>query len=231
MTRDATVADVLEGRARWCVVEGDALDVWMVTPNEAFDTTIMDPPYGVDIAEWDSELPPQEWLDHCLRVSRGTVLWFGAATCVLNFAAYAPRPDRMMVWAPSFALTNATSHGMLYRWHVLAAWRPKSVGGRVHCDVLTHATGGRNEWNHPCTKPLALMRDIVAAFVPEGGVVADFTAGSGTTGVAALLEGRRVVLVERDSEHAETCRRRLEATEPGEGTRHAKQLSLFRASR
>lgn len=57
--------------------------------------------------------------------------------------------------------------------------------------------------------------------------VADWHAGSGTTGVAALLEGRRVILVERNPEHAETCRRRLAETLPGEGSRKAKQLGLF----
>lgn len=227
MKPDGTVAEVLANEARFAVVCGDAVEVMRTLPDGCVDAVIMDPPYGVDIAEWDSDLPPQEWLDHCLRVSRGSVLWFGSGSRVIDFARYAPKPDRVMVWAPRFTLSRGAAHGMLYRWHVLAAWRPKSVGGRVHCDVLTHATGGHNEWNHSCTKPLPLMRDLVAAFAPEGGIVADFTAGSGTTGVAAVVEGRRAVLVEQDNGHAATCRRRLAETEPGKGTRKAKQLGLF----
>lgn len=83
---------------------------------------------------------------------------------------------------------------------------------------------------HETQKPLALMRELVRLFSDPGEVILDCHAGSGTTGVAALLEGRRVILVERDPTHAATCRRRLAETEPGEGTRKAKQLRLFGGS-
>ena len=84
---------------------------------------------------------------------------------------------------------------------------------------------------HETQKPLALMREMVRLFSDPGEVILDCHAGSGTTGVAALLEGRRVVLVERDPVHAETCRRRLAETIPGEGSRRAKQLALFEIGR
>lgn len=41
----ATVADVLEGRAQWCVVEGDCLDVMATMPAKCVDHVITDPPY------------------------------------------------------------------------------------------------------------------------------------------------------------------------------------------
>ena len=82
---------------------------------------------------------------------------------------------------------------------------------------------------HPTQKPLRLMRELVRLFSDPDEVIFDPHAGSGTTGVAALEEGRRVILVERDPEHAATCRRRLEETEVGTGTRRAKQLSLLSA--
>ena len=80
---------------------------------------------------------------------------------------------------------------------------------------------------HETQKPVALMRELVRDFSDPGEVICDPHAGSGTTGVAALLEGRRVILVERNPEHAATCRRRLAETVPGEGSRKAKQLGLF----
>ena len=57
-------------------------------------------------------------------------------------------------------------------------------------------------------KPLELMR-VVVELVDTGGVVLDPFAGSGTTGVAALLSGRRFVGVERCLEHCEVAARRL----------------------
>ena len=46
MTRDATVADVLEGRARWCVVCGDAAEVLSAVGDDSVDAIVTDPPYA-----------------------------------------------------------------------------------------------------------------------------------------------------------------------------------------
>lgn len=43
---------------------------------------------------------------------------------------------------------------------------------------------------HPTVKPLALMRWLVSLVTPENGFVVDPFLGSGTTGVAAILEGQ-----------------------------------------
>ena len=46
-----------------------------------------------------------------------------------------------------------------------------------------------------------LMRWIVRLVVPPGGVVLDPFAGSGSTGIAAVLEGRQFVGIEREAEY------------------------------
>lgn len=45
MSRGATIADVLEGRARWAVAEGDCLSIMSTMPAASVDHTITDPPY------------------------------------------------------------------------------------------------------------------------------------------------------------------------------------------
>lgn len=60
---------------------------------------------------------------------------------------------------------------------------------------------------HQTQKPLGVMRDLVK-IAPEGGVVLDPFAGSGTTGVAALIEGRRFVGVELTQHYADVAVRR-----------------------
>ncbi len=65
---------------------------------------------------------------------------------------------------------------------------------------------------HPTVKPLDLTRWLCRLLAPKGAVVLDPFAGSGTTGVAALLEGQRVILIECDPEYARICRARLQAT-------------------
>jgi DNA modification methylase len=62
---------------------------------------------------------------------------------------------------------------------------------------------------HPTVKPIELMRWLVRLAVPEGGVVLDPFCGSGTTGAAAVLEGRRFVGIERESQYVDVACARL----------------------
>ena len=47
--------------------------------------------------------------------------------------------------------------------------------------------------SHPCQFPTALVRRLIVALCPVGGVVADPYLGSGTTAVAALLDDRNFI--------------------------------------
>jgi DNA modification methylase len=62
---------------------------------------------------------------------------------------------------------------------------------------------------HPTVKPIALKRYLVRLVTPRGGVVLDPFAGSGTTGAAAVAEGCKVILCEREAEYVEDIRRRF----------------------
>ncbi len=68
---------------------------------------------------------------------------------------------------------------------------------------------GRNR--HPTVKPVALMRWLVRLVTPPGGLVLDCYAGTGSTLVAAKLEGLRCIGIDDDSEpgSVDTCVRRL----------------------
>lgn len=66
---------------------------------------------------------------------------------------------------------------------------------------------------HPTQKPVALLEDLIQTFSRPGDLVVDFTAGSFSTGVAALRTGRRFVGVERDPGFFEIGVRRLQELE------------------
>lgn len=61
---------------------------------------------------------------------------------------------------------------------------------------------------HPTVKPIVLMRWLVRLVTPPGGTVLD--PGSGTTGIAAVLEGFDFVGVEREPEYVEIARARID---------------------
>ena len=63
---------------------------------------------------------------------------------------------------------------------------------------------------HPTLKPIALMQWLIRLVTPRDGLVLDPFLGSGTTAIAAHLEGRRCVGVEREAEYADIAEKRLE---------------------
>ena len=63
---------------------------------------------------------------------------------------------------------------------------------------------------HPTVKPIELMRYLVRLTkTPTGGVVLDPFMGSGTTGIACLLEGREFIGIEREPDYADIAEKRI----------------------
>lgn len=79
--------------------------------------------------------------------------------------------------------------------------------------VLSEIRGRARVGNFHCTvKPTELMKWLVKLVTPEGGVVLDPFAGSGTTLVACKELGRSCIGIEREPEYVEIIKRRLETT-------------------
>lgn len=62
---------------------------------------------------------------------------------------------------------------------------------------------------HPTEKPTGILDPLIGYACPEGGLVLDPFAGSGSTAVAARMSGRRAVLIEADERYCEVIARRL----------------------
>ena len=160
------------------------------------------------------------WLDEALRVARpGAVL----AVC--------------SDWRQLPTMTDAIQIGG-WTWRGIVPWRkpnprPQLARFSAACEYLVWATAGGRPTDypadtlhgfveadpprdrlHPTQKPLEIFRHVVR-IAPVGGVVLDPFAGSGTTGAAALLEGRRALLVERMRHFADVCADRLREVEAG----------------
>ena len=63
---------------------------------------------------------------------------------------------------------------------------------------------------HPTQKPVALLEYLIKTYTDPGEVVLDNTAGSGSTGVAAINSGRRFIGIEIDPAYYEIMKNRLE---------------------
>jgi site-specific DNA-methyltransferase (adenine-specific) len=123
------------------------------------------------------------------------------------------------------------------------ATRSKEGQARLDSPRTGAGRGGGSRNMHPTVKPIDLMRWLVRLVAPPGAVVLDPFTGSGTTGIAVLLEqaGRRFLGIERKPVYVRLAEHRIvhygggrlrtheeiaaDAAALPEGTR--KQLALF----
>ena len=68
----------------------------------------------------------------------------------------------------------------------------------------------KKQGKHPTQKTLRLLYRIILASTNENDTILDPFSGSGTTGIAANLIGRRYLGIEREQEFAEISRKRRE---------------------
>ncbi|MFQ5697097.1 MAG: DNA-methyltransferase [Myxococcota bacterium] len=88
----------------------------------------------------------------------------------------------------------------------------KAARGKVPTDVWWQTivpTNSREKTGYPTQKPLAILERIVKVHSCPGDLVLDFFAGSGTTGCAAALHGRRFLLIDSNPEAVRVMRERL----------------------
>ena len=88
----------------------------------------------------------------------------------------------------------------------------KAAKGKLPTDTWWHtivSPTGKEKLGYPTQKPVGVLKRIVAASSPPGGLVVDLVAGSGTTGAAALELGRRFVLADKSEEAFAVMRKRF----------------------
>ena len=101
--------------------------------------------------------------------------------------------------------------------------RPFNVTADVpYTDVWTFKTVQAYEGKHVCEKPLALMEHIILASTRPGAIVFDPFMGSGSTGVACVLNGRSFIGCEKDAKHFKNASQRIR--------KHQAQPRLFEAA-
>lgn len=91
----------------------------------------------------------------------------------------------------------------------------KAARGKLPTDVWWHtivSPTGKEKTGYPTQKPVGVLRRIVAASSRPGDWVLDFFAGSGTTGAAAQLLGRKFVCVDVNPEAIDIMSERLPGT-------------------
>jgi site-specific DNA-methyltransferase (adenine-specific) len=90
-------------------------------------------------------------------------------------------------------------------------------GSRMATSVIESPNMWKRNPRAKTEKPVRVLDPLIRYSVPPGGVVLDPFAGSGSTGEAARLAGRKAILIEADEAACDTIARRMLQgfTEPG----------------
>jgi len=121
----------------------------------------------------------------------------------------ADRADREPVLG---GLPVRDTHGDNSTWGQMGINAPEMRADRGRVASVT-----RRQNVHPTVKPTDLMRHLVRLVTPTGGTVLDPFLGSGTTGLAAEMEGFEWVGIERELEYVRIAEARLNGTQRGLG--------------
>ncbi len=93
----------------------------------------------------------------------------------------------------------------------------KAARGKTPTDVWWHTivpTSGEERTGYPTQKPLGIMNRIIRIHSNPGDRVLDFFAGSGTTGEAAVTNGRNAVLIDSNEQAVRVMAKRLAFANP-----------------
>ena len=75
-------------------------------------------------------------------------------------------------------------------------------------EFQNEAIASRNRL-HPTQKPVALLEYLIKTYTSHGDLVLDNCMGSGSTGVACVNTGRRVIGIEKNNEYFEIAKQRI----------------------
>jgi DNA modification methylase len=204
--------------------KGDCLEVMKQFPKESIDSIITDPPYGVRKKEkWDNLenflKNVNEWIGCSYDITRTVVLWF----CACKMMPYILRGNedkfhRLLIWnKPAGSRFAGAMHSNI--WYstetilVFAKSIPKTNRQKKYgYACFSYRTIPKKKYNHPTTKPIGLMEDLVYFYSKEGDIILDPFIGSGTTLVACEKLNRRWIGIEISEEYCEIAKKRIEET-------------------
>jgi site-specific DNA-methyltransferase (adenine-specific) len=210
----------------------DCMEYMSSLPDKAFDLAIVDPPYGIgnwipnnvaknkntlekaktlkprfEKVSWNDAAPNQNYFDEIKRISKRQIIW-GA-----NYYNCFSSGGSALVWYkaignPQFSQCEIAS----------LSWGKKV--DYVHIDWQSGFARDKIEnVIHPCQKPVALYKWLLASYAKQGDRIVDTHLGSGSSAIAAHYGGFEFVGMELDKDYYESAVMRF--------NQETKQVDMF----
>lgn len=192
----------------------DCMDYLRECPDKAFDLAIVDPPYGINVAnmnmgvgtgdrcpkaenrlwvkkDWDHSPPKEDYFRELARVSRRQIIWGG------NYFRLPPS-QYFAVWDKGGGLRGRSFAEGEYAW--------VSDGGTriVQINPVDKARF------HPTQKPIKLYQWLLENYAKPGQRILDTHLGSGSSAIAAHYFGVDFVGIELDADYFAAAKARID---------------------
>jgi len=210
----------------------DCLEAMRQMTDNQFDLAIVDPPYGIDVAndsrfgkkgnkaaaktkdyekkDWDKGVPTQEYFEQLFRVSKNQIIWG------INYYPFDFLTGGRLFWDKDVPQDYTKSKGEIAY---------KSFGHGVDMvsitwhGMLQYDMKNKEQRIHPTQKPVRLYEWILDKYAKEGQTILDTHLGSGSIALACHNRGFDLTAFEIDKEYFEAAKKRLEI--------HQAQLTMF----
>lgn len=222
--------------------QGDCLDVLPTLAAQSVDCIVTDPPYGIGYAsnrktmlggaerKNDAEFGADEfdprWMQHAYRVLKNNSFLF----CFTRWDMIGQWQDELkragfsivqrLVWDKChWKMGDLSNYGSQVE-DVLLCSKGRAImfdGGMGRGGNLFRYSSAflpEGQYDHPTQKPVNLLRRYIADSTHFGATILDPFMGSGSTGVAAIMEGRQFVGVELMQKYYAIAERRIQNAQP-----------------
>jgi len=207
------------------ITNEDNMELMARYPDNYFDLAIVDPPYGIDLANmnmgigntpkaskaknrkwkaknWDNEIPKDDYFQELFRVSKNQIIWggnyFNLGIC-----------NKFIIWDKE--IPNGLSFS-----DCEYAWTSFSGANKI---FRYSAYLNKNEKFHPTQKPPQLYKWLLDKYAKEGDKILDTHLGSGSIAIACHDFKFDLTACELDKEYFYKAMQRIE--------NHKAQLKLF----
>lgn len=200
----------------------DCMEYMKQFPDKYFELAIVDPPYGLgkrlsqrggkhkntkfavlyeNSSQWDNEIPNEEYFNELFRISKNQIIW--GANYYLEFLS---STRGIICWDKKQFMPTFS--------RIEFAWTSFDAVARLY-------EGRSTDLNrfHPTQKPVELYRWILQNYANIGDKILDTHLGSGSSRIAADMEGFDFYGCELDKDYFEASCKRFDD--------YKSQLTLF----
>lgn len=185
----------------------DCMELMAKYPDKHFDLAIVDPPYGIDRAEWDNR-PTDEYWKELFRVSKEQIVFGG------NYFGL-PITENWLCW-------DKTNNGKSFFKHK-AKFELIWLSIETKPDFIRYTLDGNVEgWEkprpnyekikaiHSCQKPVPVYQYLLDRYVTKGMKILDTHLGSGNIAVACHYAEVDLTACEINPEYFEKAMKNIE---------------------